>query len=186
MEKISFKLFEFYNLDSELNGVTNQQTGEVVSKGLLIEKIKLTTKYWLSDLSKKVIAEKEAIEKIKEELIKKHGETDETGNISIPMYINIVTNEEGETVSREVNPKFVEFQTEFNTLLQEDKEIEHNAFKLDEFENVESDGNYPVFFKLITVESGWSNSPNALRSLISTSYFLASLIKISLGYTLPF
>jgi hypothetical protein len=67
------------------------------------------------------------------------------------MYINIVTNEEGETVSREVNPKFVEFQTEFNTLLQEDKEIEHNAFKLDEFENVESDGNYPVFFKLITV-----------------------------------
>ena len=49
MEKISFKLFEFYNLDSELNGVTNQQTGEVVSKGVLSEKIKLTTKYWLSD-----------------------------------------------------------------------------------------------------------------------------------------
>ena len=84
-------------------------------------------------------------------MIKKHGDSDETGNISIPMYINIVTDEEGETVSREVNPKFVEFQNEFNTLLQEDKEIEHNIFKLDEFENVESDGNYPIFFKLIKV-----------------------------------
>ena len=151
MEKISFKLFEFYNLDSELNGVTNQQTGAVVSKGLLSEKIKLTTKYWISDLAKKATAEKTAVEAVKEELIKKHGETDDTGNISIPMYINIVTDEEGETVSREVNPKFVEFQNEFNTLLQEEKEIEHNAFKLEEFENVESDGNYQVFFKLIKV-----------------------------------
>ena len=151
MEKSSLKLHEYYTLEAELNGLTNQQSGEVISKGLLNEKLKLTTKYWISDLAKKATAEKDAVEKIKEDLIKKHGETDETGNISIPMYINIVTNEEGETVSREVNPKFVEFQNEFNTLLQEEKEIEHNAFKLEDFENVESDGNYQVFFKLIKV-----------------------------------
>ena len=151
MEKSSLKLHEYYTLEAELNGLTNQQSGEVISKGLLNEKLKLTTKYWISDLAKKATAEKTAVEAIKEELIKKHGETDDTGNISIPMYINIVTDEEGETVSREVNPKFVEFQNEFNTLLQEEKEIEHNAFKLEEFENVESDGNYQVFFKLIKV-----------------------------------
>ncbi len=151
MEKISLKLYEFYTLDSELNGVTNQQTGEVISKGLLGEKIKLTTKYWLSDLGKKAAAEKEAIEKIKEELIKKHGETDETGNISIPMYINIVTNEDGTTASSDVNPKFIEFQGDFNTLLQEEKEIEYHSFKLEEFDNVEAEGNYSVFFKLVTI-----------------------------------
>ena len=151
MEKSSLKLHEYYTLEAELNGLTNQQSGEVISKGLLNEKLKLTTKYWISDLAKKATAEKIAVEAIKEELIKKHGETDDTGNISIPMYINIVTDEEGETISREVNPKFVEFQNEFNTLLQEEKEIEHNAFKLEEFENVESDGNYQVFFKLIKV-----------------------------------
>ena len=151
MEKSSLKLHEYYTLEAELNGLTNQQSGEVISKGLLNEKLKLTTKYWISDLAKKATAEKTAVEAVKEELIKKHGETDDTGNISIPMYINIVTDEEGETVSREVNPKFVEFQNEFNTLLQEEKEIEHNAFKLEEFENVESDGNYQVFFKLIKV-----------------------------------
>ena len=67
------------------------------------------------------------------------------------MYINIVTNEQGETTSREVNPKFVEFQNAFNTLLQEEKELEYKSFKLEEFESVESDGVYNTFFKLVKV-----------------------------------
>ena len=151
MEKITLKLYEFYNLEAELNGVTNQQNGEVTSKGLLAEKIKMTTKYWLNDLVKKVVTEKEACEALKQELIKKHGEADEQGNVSIPMYINEVKNEEGQTVSREINPKFVEFQSEFNAVLNEDKELEYKGFTLEEFENVESEGKYDTFFKLIKV-----------------------------------
>jgi len=151
MEKITLKLYEFYNLEAELNGVTNQQTGEVTSKGLLAEKIKMTTKYWLNDLVKRVVTEKEACEALKQELIKKHGEADDQGNISIPMYINEVKNEEGQTVSREINPKFVEFQNEFNAVLNEDKDLEYKGFTLEEFENVESEGKYDTFFKLIKV-----------------------------------
>ena len=151
MEKISLKLYEFYNLDSELNGVTNQQTGEKVSAGLLAEKLKLTDKYWLTELAKKVAAEKTTVESLKEELIKKHGETDETGNISIPMYIDIVKDEEGNIVDGKNNPKFIEFQNEFNLLLQEEKELEYKPFQLSALENIESDGNYPTFFKLIEV-----------------------------------
>ena len=151
MEKIALKLYEFYNLEAELNGVTNQQNGEVTSKGLLAEKIKMTTKYWLNDLVKKVVTEKEACEALKQELIKKHGEADEQGNVSIPMYINEVKNEEGQTVSREINPKFLEFQNEFNAVLNEDKELEYKGFTLEEFENVESEGKYDTFFKLIKV-----------------------------------
>jgi hypothetical protein len=151
MEKITLKLYEFYNLEAELNGVTNQQNGEVTSKGLLAEKIKMTTKYWLNDLVKKVVTEKEDCETLKQELIKKHGEADEQGNVSIPMYINIVTDEDGQTVSREINPKFVEFQSEFNAVLNEDKELEYKGFTLEEFENVESEGKYDTFFKLIKV-----------------------------------
>ena len=153
MEKISLKLREFYSLEVELNGLVNNETGETVAKALLSEKIKLTTKYWLSDLSKKVSAEKETIEKLKEELIKKHGEADENGNIGISMYINVVKNEAGETVSREVNPKFIEFQNDFNALLEEERELEHHAFKLEEFDNVETDGNYTTFFKLIKIDA---------------------------------
>lgn len=151
MEKINLQLFEFYNLDGELNGVTNPQTGEKISTGLLAEKLKLTTKYWLTDLAKKVAAEKTAVETLKEDLIKKHGETDETGSISIPMYVNIVRDEDGKMVSAENNPKFIEFQNEFNILLQESKELEYKPVQLSELENIESDGNYPTFFKLVTV-----------------------------------
>jgi hypothetical protein len=152
MEKVTLKLHEFYSLAAELNGVVNNQTGEVLSKGLLAEKIKLSTKYWLTELTKKVTAEKEAIEKLKEDLIKKHGTEDENGGVSIPMYINIVTNEEGEVTSRDINPKFVEFQNEFNALLQEEKEVEYKEFKLADFDSVESEGVYVTFFKLVKPE----------------------------------
>ncbi len=152
MEKVTLKLHEFYALEAELNGVVNNQTGEVLSKGLLSEKIKLSTKYWLTELGKKVSEEKTAVEKLKEELIKKHGTEDEKGGISIPMYINIVTNEEGEVTGRDVNPKFVEFQNEFNALLQEEKEVEYKEFKLADFESVESEGVYVTFFKLVKPE----------------------------------
>jgi len=152
MEKVTLKLHEFYALEAELNGVMNNQTGEVLSKGLLSEKIKLSTKYWLTELGKKVSAEKEAVEKLKEELIKKHGTEDEKGGIAIPMYINVITNEEGEVTSREVNPKFVEFQNEFNALLQEEKEVEYKEFKLSDFDSVESEGVYMTFFKLVKPE----------------------------------
>ena len=33
MEKITLKLYEFYNLEAELNGITNQQTGEKTASG---------------------------------------------------------------------------------------------------------------------------------------------------------
>ena len=151
MQKTSLKLYEFYSLEAELNGVINPQTGEVASKGLIAEKIKMATKYWLNDLSKKVLIEKEACEELKKELIKKHGEADEAGNISIAMHINIVTDEDGKTVSRDFNPKFLEFQNEFNALLNEDRELEHKEFQLEDFENVETEGAYVTFLKLVKV-----------------------------------
>jgi hypothetical protein len=153
MNKIKLKLHEYYALEAELNGVINQRTGEVVLRGLLSEKIKLATKYWVNDLAKKVLAEKVEIEKLKEDLIKKHGEQDESGGVSIPVYINIVKNEEGEITSKEINPKYVEFESDFNALLQEEKEIEYKPFKLEEFDSVESESVYNTFFKLIEVQS---------------------------------
>ena len=152
MEKITLKLSEFYQLEAELNGLSNQSTGEVLSKGLLSEKIKLTTKYWLHDLNKKVAAEKESVEKLKEELIKKYGK-EENGAISIPLYINEVIDEDTkEVTSREVNPDFIKFQNDFNALLQEERELEYRSFKLEEFEGVETEGVYNTFFKLVKVE----------------------------------
>jgi hypothetical protein len=151
MEKVTLKLQEFYQLSSELNGFVNQQTGETVSKGLLSERVKLTTKYWLADLAKKIAAEKESIDKLREELIKKYG-VEENGSVNIPVYINeVIDDETKEVVSREINPDFISFQNDFNLLLQEERELEYRPFKLEEFENVETDGVYTTFFKLVEV-----------------------------------
>jgi hypothetical protein len=69
------------------------------------------------------------------------------------LYINEVVDEDTkEVVSREVNPDFIKFQNDFNALLSEERELEYKGFKLEEFENVETDGVYNTFFKLIKVE----------------------------------
>lgn len=162
MEKITLKLFEFYNLDAELNGMTNQQTGEKLASGLLQEKLSLVTKYWLTDLAKKVAAEKAAVEELKNDLIKKYGKEDERGGISIPMVIDELdadgnpvkdTDTEGNEVTRKkLNPDFQQFEKEFNDLLQTEKEIEYKTIKIEDFEKVETSENYVTFFKLIKTE----------------------------------
>lgn len=162
MEKISLKLFEFYNLDAELNGLTNQQTGEKIASGLIQEKLSLVTKYWLSELGKKVAAEKAAIEELKNDLIKKYGKEDDKGGISIPMVIEELDEDgqpkkdldkDGNWFTKKImNPDFQLFEAEFNNLLQTEKDLEYKAFTLDDFEKVETTENYGTFFKLIKVE----------------------------------
>lgn len=162
MEKITLKLFEFYNLDAELNGVINPQTGAKTSQGLLQEKLPLVAKYWLSSLGKIVAAEKAAVEELKNDLIKKYGKTDDKGGFTIPMLIDDLNedgkvietfNEDGSKVSKKkINPDFQSFETDFNELLQTEKEIEYKGFKLNEFEKVETSENYETFFRMVTVD----------------------------------
>jgi len=162
MEKITLKLFEFYGLDAELNGIVSQSTGEKIASGLLQEKLPLTTKYWLTSLGKTVAAEKAAVEELKNDLIKKFGKADENGNISIPMMVDeqdedgnpiMEPNAEGTLITRrKLNPEFQQFEQEFNELLQTEKELEYKPFKLSDFEKVETSENYSIFFKLVKAD----------------------------------
>jgi len=152
MQNTTLSLGQILQLEAEVNGVANSQTGEVVSKGLLKEVLKFKTKYWLMQLSEDLVEEKKKLDAVRETLIKELGDEDETGSISLAVFINEVKNEEGKIVSREINPKFVEFQDKFNELLSETKDVAHGKFLLEDFEDVESAEVYPVFFKLISAE----------------------------------
>ncbi len=155
MEKISLKLFEFLNLEAEINGLVNQQTGETISKGLLSEKLNMITKYWITDLNKRLTSEKESINKLRDELIMKYGSTDENGGYQLSPSIR---KEDG--VDEEGNPKFktepnqdfFEFQKEYNDLLNQERELEYKPFNISDFAHVETEGNYQTFFQLIKVE----------------------------------
>jgi hypothetical protein len=152
MAHTKLKLHEYYKLEGEINGLANQQTGEKITSGLLNEKISFVTKYWLTDLSKKVTEEKTSIDSIKTHLIKCHGTEDENGNISIPLWINEEKDEEGNITSADPNPAFIKFQEDLNKLLEEEKTLEHHEFKLDEFKNIETTDNYSIFYKLIQID----------------------------------
>lgn len=122
----------------------------------------MVTKYWLTDLAKKVAAEKATVEELKNDLIKKYGVEGENGAISIPMTIdeldaegNAVTvkNAEGVDVPKKtLNPAYLEFEKDFNEVLQQEKDLEYTAFKLTDFASVETGENYGTFFKLVSVE----------------------------------
>jgi hypothetical protein len=152
MQNTTLQLGQILQLEAEVNGVVNAQTGQTIAKGLMKEVLKFKTKYWLMQLSDNLIEEKKKIEAVRDQLVKELGEEDETGSISLPVFINEVQDEDGKVVSKEVNPKFVEFQEKFNELLVETKEVAHGKFLLEDFESVESAEVYPVFFKLISAE----------------------------------
>jgi hypothetical protein len=141
MKKFKLKFRDFYQLDYELNGLINRETGDILSTGLLLnENLKLATQYWLNDLNTKVVAEVKAIEKLKESMVKKYGKEQENGDVFIPMFLD----EE----NTKINPDYENFQKELNELLDNEKEIECFEFTLSQFEKVET-RNLPGLFKLI-------------------------------------
>ena len=62
MEKINLKLAEVVSLAIELNG--NPQNPESEYKGILNEKMSLTTRYWLNQINKEVSEEKVIVDKL--------------------------------------------------------------------------------------------------------------------------
>lgn len=152
MKKINLKLIEIIKLEAELNGVRNNQTGEILTPGLLQEKMSLVTKYWLTDLAKKMTAEKNSLEELKNELIIKYGEKDEKGNISILMVIEEEVEENGKKVlQKKINPVYQQFEKELSELLETEKEIEYKELNIEDFSKVETSENYSTFFKLLSV-----------------------------------
>jgi hypothetical protein len=144
MEKITLSLNEALALEAELNGVTNQQTQDVLFKGLLSEKMSLKTKYWLTKLSDKLVSEKKTIDTLREELIKKHGKEGENGTISIAAF-------EDEDRTKPTK-EYISFVSEMNTLLAEEKDFEYNPLSLEELEDISSEERFNLIFKLIKEE----------------------------------
>ena len=144
MAHIKLTLQEIYKLNTELNGFINPSTSEILSLGLLNEKLSLPTKYWLTDLAKKTSSEKLVIDQLKEDLITKYGTKDKDNIFEIEVWTD--------ETKTEFNPSYIQYQQEFNTLLQEVIEIEYHEFKLNDFKNIETSDNYTIFYKLIQVD----------------------------------
>jgi hypothetical protein len=152
METIKLKLSEVLTLKNEIFGLQNQSTGEVLTQGLLKQALSYPVKYWLHNLGNKLTAEETLVNKLRDELILKHGETDANGGVSVPVSVEdgVEILEDGtEKKLFKINPKFIEFQQEFDAVLKEEKEIEYKPFKLEDLKTIVTDEDYAVFNKLV-------------------------------------
>lgn len=172
MEKITLKLYDFLNLEADINGTVDQQTGQRVRKGLLQQTIPMGTKYWITKLAKTIGEEKTVIDGLKDELIKQYGKETEDGGIAVKMTIPEldtegnpvkikVKNQEGEEIEVDkqvINPDYLAFEKDFSEVLQQEKELEYRAFSLEDFKTqdfpkgFEAEESYDTFFKLIKEE----------------------------------
>lgn len=138
MEKIKLTLGQVLELDAELNGYINQQTEEKVLDGFLKQNISMLVRYRMSTLINNVAAEKATIDKMRDELVTKHGDQTEAG-------YNVVLRLE----SGEINPKFLDFQREYSEVLTETTEIEYKPLSPKDIEEVVTTDNYNILLKLI-------------------------------------
>jgi hypothetical protein len=133
---MNLKLHEVLSLYYELNGVTKQgQETEVLTQGMLKQKMSLKTKVYLQRLNKVVSEEVKLYEEAKQELWKKWGD-EKDGMIEIP----------SDNVS--------DFNKELQDLLTAEKEINVSELwgadlKVEHLESIETDEFYPALFTLI-------------------------------------
>lgn len=152
MKTYTFKLFELINLEAELVGIVNTKTGEQIRKGLLQQNISITDKYWLDSLAKQLNEEKETINSLRDELIKKYGTEDANGNIGISMFLDEEEELEDGTKQKKINQTYIDFNNEFGDLLNQEKEFKVYTFPLKNLSGIKTEDSYPLVFKFL-VES---------------------------------
>jgi hypothetical protein len=151
MEKTTLKLLEVLQLSHEINGLTNQETGEVIYEGFLNQNLSIILKYELTDCGEFLSKEKKKIETLRDELVTKYG-TDHNGGRVVKMYSED-KDDEGNVI-RVVNPKYVEFDAEYGKLLNQDKEIEFPEITKEDLKGAgKSKDKYQILFKLIKKET---------------------------------
>lgn len=143
-KKTKFNVAELLTLDAELTG-TPQQVG------LLSQKLSLVTKYHLTKIAKLTAEEKAEFEKLRTGLVQELGEDDGNGMLRVPEW-KTVKGKKGEADKAEPHPNFIKFRTQLEELFAVEKEIEHADFSIEDFATLETEGNYPIFFKLLGLE----------------------------------
>ena len=149
MEKITLKLGDVLQLESEINGYIEPQTGEQMFEGFSKQNLSIILKYELSDFSTELKGERTKVEALRDELIKKYGEEDGNGGVLVKMY-NEVKDDEGNVTGKVVNPQYIEFDNEYGVLLNQEIEIEYPEITKEDLKEAgKTKDKYQVLFKLI-------------------------------------
>lgn len=149
MEKITLKLGDVLQLESEINGYVDRETNEIIYEGFSKQNLSIILKYELSDFSTILKGERTKVDALRDELIKKYGKEDGKGGIVVLMY-DEVKDDEGNVVSKTLNPQYLEFDKEYGTLLNQEIEIEYPEITKEDLKDAgKTKDKYQVLFRLI-------------------------------------
>lgn len=152
MEKITLKLGDILQLESEINGFNNPESGEVIYSGFLKQNLSVILKYELKELSEKLVKERKKVEELRDELILKYGEDNGKGGIYVRMFDEHV-DDKGVITGRTFNEAYLKFEAEYNPLLDQEKEIEYPEITKEDLKKAgDTKDDYKVLFKLIKKE----------------------------------
>ena len=153
MEKITLKLGEVLQLESEINGYVEPKTNEVIYEGFTKQNLSIILKYELSDFSTILKSERSKVETLRDELITKYGQEDGKGGIMVKMYTKEIKDDNGNIIGGDINPKYLEFDNEYGILLNQEIELEHPEITKDDLKEAgKSKDKYQILFKLIKKE----------------------------------
>lgn len=149
MEKVKLSLKDALQLESEINGLVNQQTGEKIYEGFLKQNLSIVLKYELKEVAEELKNERKKVDELRDDLIKKYGEEDSNGGLIVKMFDEVL-NEKNEVVGRKLNEKYMEFDKEYVELLKKEIEFKFPEVTKDDLKNAgETKDDYIVLFKLV-------------------------------------
>ena len=149
MEKITLKLKDVLQLESEINGFTNPETGEKYYEGFINQKLSIILKYDLTETTKFLETERKKVDGLRDELVTKYGKMDNNGRIVVNMHI-FEKDENGVIISKNLNPDYLEFEKEYTQLLDKEIEVEYPEITKEDLVNAgKTKDNYIFLFRLI-------------------------------------
>jgi len=149
MEKIKLKLGDILQLESEINGFVNQETGEKIYEGFTKQNLSIILKYELTELADTLTNERKKVNGLRDDLIKKFGEEDGNGGLIVKMF-DEVRDDEDNVVSRKFNERYLKFDEEYSKLLNTEIEIQYPEITKEDLKEAgKSNDDYKVLFKLI-------------------------------------
>lgn len=149
MEKIKLSLKDALQLESELNGLVNQQTGEIIYEGFLKQNLSIIKKYELKETVDFLQNERKKVNELKDELIKKHGEDDGKGGLMVKTFDEVL-DDKGNVIGRKYNEKYLAFDKEYAELLKNEIEFEMTEVTKEDLVRAgETQDDYIILFKLV-------------------------------------
>jgi hypothetical protein len=144
---LKLKLSEVLELHAEIFGFSNKSTGEVIIKGLLSQDLSLVTKFRLSELGDSLSKHKLNVDKLHDEIVISKGEKKDDGYlIAHTIKVKDLDGKENDVI----NPAFLEYQKEYQDLLNEEKDIEVYDFNIEDFD-IKTTDRYDTFFKVLSL-----------------------------------